>query len=137
MVAAAAQVLSSANHARAKRVESPTVFTTLSLIPILGAVPSYLMVMSLVPELKVTREAPRLIELISIKNQYIAIDGVRCLLTLACVAAGLFTKIILIKNLICFSYAGYALVHFCRIYKNIQVMDQLKTSGWEAGLKIY
>lgn len=119
--------------------ENSTLMKVLSCIPVIGILPFVIQDRSLALKISLASEAEvhRLVELITVKNQYKVIAGVRGLLNIALVVAGLAFGVL--------STAGYFAIAFFILrltgiinafYENKGVIHILQTQGFKQGLVV-
>lgn len=118
--------------------ENSAFLKAVSCIPLIGMWPSALAERSLNTKLQNETSAPRLIELIQVKNDYKKANGIRNLLSLALVIGGLALGI-MSKGVAVFSgifFAGIAAFNAHRATRNVEVIQELQSSGFRPGMTV-
>ena len=102
-----------------------------SYVPVLGVFPSWFQNDFLAKEISITQEAPRLIQLIELKNGYLSANFVRGLVTAALVIVGVAASLMaLIRGIFLASlHLVFAYLSASRLNYNRQVIDKLQREG--------
>lgn len=120
--------------------ENSTLLKAISCIPLIGIATSLFQEISLAHKITQVADAPRLIELINVKNQYKVANVVRNLFTAALIVAGIALGIIggtfAFGAVLTLAHVGMAGLNIYRIHKNSQVVSELQTTGFRTGMQI-
>jgi hypothetical protein len=116
--------------------ENSTLMKVLSAIPLLGIIPTYIQENSLGSKIELSADAPRLVQLIEVKNQYKVMNIVRDLLSIALAVAGVaFGVLTAAGGGVCLGIFALSIgVNVYRITENKTVIDILQTKGFVPGL---
>lgn len=118
--------------------ENSILLKAISCIPIFGIIISASQEISLIEKIKHTDKAPRLIELIQIKNEYKAANITRNLLQAAFVVTGIALGFFSCGLGASMTGVFLALsgIHAYTIYQNTRVINELQSTGFRPGMLV-
>lgn len=127
--------------------ENSLLMKALSYVPLIGFISSLIQERSLANKIFITAEAPRLVELINVKNQYKIANAVRNLLTAALIVAGIAFGIfsgplafgiigspLLSGTISTILLTGVAGLNVYKIHQNNAVINELQSTGVRLGM---
>jgi hypothetical protein len=130
--------------------ENSLLTKALSYIPLIGIIPSVIQQNSLANKISSTRESPKLIELINVKNQYKIASTVRILLTAALIIVGIAFGIL--SGPLAFGMIGSPLLsgtistilltgvvgfNIYGIHQNNKFINELRSTGFREGVRVF
>ena len=117
--------------------EHSPLLKAISLIPLIGIIPSFFQEISLAKKIKQSSNVLRVIELINIKNEYKVANVGRNLITAALILNAIGLGIIRASaTFLAFVHIGVAGLHIYLINQNKQVVKELQKSGPRPGMRI-